>query len=72
MDKIDLLFDEGFDAAVQLFRGDNFEQCNSRSRGMLFDSRIPGSHYVTCLTLLGGIVSDWKQAYSCYAEAETI
>jgi hypothetical protein len=39
---------------------------------MLPDPRIPRYYRIRYLTLLGGTLGDWQEAYSCYVKAEII
>jgi hypothetical protein len=39
---------------------------------LLADPAIPRYHRIKCLTLLGGTLGDWRQAYDCYVKAETL
>ncbi|KAH7083686.1 hypothetical protein FB567DRAFT_550724 [Paraphoma chrysanthemicola] len=62
----------GFSAAAELYQQDEYEQCIVALRELLADPAIPRYHHIKCLTLLGGTLGDWQEAYACFVKAETI
>jgi hypothetical protein len=68
MDEVDRRFTEGLSAACELYQQDKNEECVEALRKMLSDPAIPRYHRMRCLTLLGGNLGDWVEAYSCYVK----
>ncbi|CAN9216763.1 unnamed protein product [Alternaria alternata] len=72
MDEIDRQFSLGFNAAVELHKQHEFDDCIKALRNLLADDAIPRYHRIKCLALLACLLDDWHEGYSCYIKAETI
>jgi len=72
MDENDRHFSIAFNAAAELYQRDKFDECIEALRQLLDEPTTPRFHRIKCLSLLGGTLGDWEEAYSCYVKAETL
>jgi hypothetical protein len=66
IDETDRQFTLGFDAATQLYKKGKFDQCVEALRDLLAKPATPRFCCIKRLSLLGGTLGDWEEAYSCY------